>query len=394
MKYNSISDIKHYSSALITDNCGWHLNYFGNADFIINKIKSKDNKQNHHINKKSIEASIKSGKHIFNNDINITFADSHNYFPRHYYKLNHINNVYFLNNKMGVIYNIYNNLLNIYKKDLLPKEHVDFLIKLRDEYNFNPSVCYDIGSCVLHWTRHAHTVWPNSKIILFDAFERVKIFYENYDYYLGVLSNNDDKEIDFYQHDMLFGGNSYYKENTFIFDNSNIIVKKTKTLDTVVNQQQFPYPDLIKIDVQGAELDILIGSNKVLSFCKYLIVELQDVHYNEGAPLAEKTIDYLKNKGWECIARKFSDNGPDGDYCFVNTNLVQINNSSSNMVSDSNNSNIVSNFNKSNSNSNNSTSNMVSDSSNSNFNNSKVVSEFNSNTINTLDSNSFWNKLY
>jgi hypothetical protein len=37
---------------------------------------------------------------------------------------------------------------------------------------------------------------------------------------------------------------------------------------------------------------------------------------------------------------------------------------------------------------------MVSDSSNSNFNNSKVVSEFNSNTINTLDSNSFWNKLY
>jgi hypothetical protein len=47
-----------------------------------------------------------------------------------------------------------------------------------------------------------------------------------------------------------------------------------------------------------------------------------------GAPLAHITIDYLKNKGWECIAHKFSNNGPDADYCFINTNLVENNSNS------------------------------------------------------------------
>jgi FkbM family methyltransferase len=221
----------------------------------------------------------------------------------------------------------------MYKQNFLPKDHINFLIKLRDEYNFNPSVCYDIGSNVLHWTRHAHKVWPNSKIILFDAFDRLKIFYEKYDYHLGVLSNNDNKEVSFYQHDILFGGNSYYKENGdifngFVYDDSDIVLKKTNKLDTVVTEKQFPYPELIKIDVQGAELDILQGADNVLSFCKYLIIELQHIQFNMGAPLAHITIDYLKNKGWECIAHKFSNNGPDADYCFINTNLVENNSNS------------------------------------------------------------------
>jgi hypothetical protein len=77
---------------------------------------------------------------------------------------------------------------------------------------------------------------------------------------------------------------------------------------------------LIKIDVQGAELDVLKGSLNTLSNCKYLIVELQDINYNNGAPLAPITIKYLEDNGWQLIASKFSDNGPDGDYCFVNVN--------------------------------------------------------------------------
>lgn len=225
-----------------------------------------------------------------------------------------------LSNKPEYEYAVYNKLIDVFKKDLLPKDHVNFLEKLKSEYNFEPKVCYDIGSAVLHWTRHAERIWPGTQVILFDAFEPAQIFYKTHKYNIGVLSDEDNKQIKFYQNDFYFGGNSYYKEyNDQVFPESEYINKVSKTLDTLVKEKDFPYPDLIKIDVQGAELDILKGASKILANAKYLIVELQDVHYNQGAPLADTTINYLENIGWKLIAKKFSDNGPDADYCFYNT---------------------------------------------------------------------------
>jgi len=216
---------------------------------------------------------------------------------------------------------IFNNLLSVFKKDLMPEDHVNFLKYMKNELKFEPKVCYDIGAAVLHWTRHVEKIWNNTEVILFDAFEPVEFLYKTHKYNIGLLSDKDNLDIKFYQNDLFFGGNSYYKEyDNDIFPESNFIIKKSKTLDTVVKEKCFPLPDLIKIDVQGAELDILKGATETLKHCKYLIVELQDINYNIGAPLANITIKYLEDNGWILISSKFSDNGPDGDYCFKNTN--------------------------------------------------------------------------
>jgi FkbM family methyltransferase len=229
----------------------------------------------------------------------------------------------FLSNDSEYKNKIITNLIDVYYKDLLPQNHLNFLIKLKTDYNFTPSVCYDIGAAVLHWTRHIERIWPNSKVILFDAFEPVKFLYNKYDYHIGVLSDQDNKQVKFYQNDQYFGGNSYYKEigTQNVFPNNVYLLKNTRSLDSIVTERRFPYPDLIKIDVQGAELDILKGAIDILSNTKYLIVELQHVNYNDGAPLYNETKDFLESIGWECIAEKFSDNGPDADYCFRNKKL-------------------------------------------------------------------------
>jgi len=85
-------------------------------------------------------------------------------------------------------------------------------------------------------------------------------------------------------------------------------------------------PDLIKIDVQGAELDILKGSMSIINKAKFLIVELQHTEYNQGAPLCNQTRDFLIEYGWQVYAEKFSNNGPDADWCFINTRYNDINN--------------------------------------------------------------------
>jgi FkbM family methyltransferase len=215
--------------------------------------------------------------------------------------------------------NVINNMTKVRNMDLLPWAHYTFLEEMKDG-GFSPKVCYDIGSCVLHWTRHAERIWPGVKCVLFDAFEPAEMFYGGYDYTMGVLSDSDGKEVRFYQNDLLFGGNSYYREvgcSHKVFPEDTYLVKTTRSLDSIVREKGYPYPDLIKIDVQGAELDILKGAQEVLNHAKCIIVELQDVEYNQGAPLCDVTIGYLESIGWECTARKFSDNGPDGDYCFV-----------------------------------------------------------------------------
>ena len=223
--------------------------------------------------------------------------------------------------KKSVIKNMY----ECYNSDLLPKNHLKFLVKLKNEYGFNPKICYDIGAAVLHWTRHAKKIWNDAEIILFDAFDPYEELYKDYKYNIGVLSDENNKIVKFYQNDFFFGGNSYYREigykNGELFPVENYLEKKTYTLDSIVEEKKFPYPDLIKIDVQGSELDILKGSKNVLKHVKYLIVELQHTHYNEGAPLCDSTIEYLSSIGFKCISPKFSNNGPDADYCFVNTNL-------------------------------------------------------------------------
>ena len=151
------------------------------------------------------------------------------------------------------------------------------------------------------------------------------VHYKNFmknkiNYEICCLSDVDDLDVKFYQNDMLFGGNSIFKEtNDDVFPEDNYVMKKTVTLDTLVNNRNIPYPDLIKIDCQANELNILKGATQCLKCCSYLIVELQEIEYNRGGPLKDEVIDYLKSIGYMLFSEKFSKNIADAVYAFVNT---------------------------------------------------------------------------
>jgi FkbM family methyltransferase len=222
---------------------------------------------------------------------------------------------------------IYHHLKNISLHRPIPIEHQNYLYKLKEEFNFSPKVIYDIGACVLHWTNISKEVWPNSKYILFEAMEESeRLFKEfNYEYQIGVLSDTDNKEVIFYKNTESPGGNSYYLENSEysslandLYGNTNNQFKrKTMTLDTIRKNRNFPYPDLIKIDVQGCEIDILNGAKETIKNTKHLIVELQHVQYNIGAKLVEESIPIIENMGFKLISPKFAVNSADADYHFI-----------------------------------------------------------------------------
>ena len=221
----------------------------------------------------------------------------------------HIGQTKFLVNERKSI----SNLDIISKQDLLPKAHADYLKTM----NIEPKVIYDIGACVLHWTNKAKDVWPNANFHLIDATDAVEPFLKQsgHLYAIGVLSNEDNKTVYFYQNNEHPGGNSYYKETTGFYTESDKVSKITKTLDTLVKEHNWPYPDLIKIDIQGAELDALKGASECLKYCSDIIVECQHKNYNEGAPKIDEVKEYLESIGFSLIAN-FCITDVDGDYHF------------------------------------------------------------------------------
>jgi FkbM family methyltransferase len=218
-------------------------------------------------------------------------------------------------------------LLALSALEVMPPNHIAFLHKLKNEMNFHPKVIYDIGACVCHWTHAASKVWDNAEYVLFDAFQAAEFLYKPYKHHVGVLSDSDDAIVKFYENPYSPGGNSYYREigcaSGDYFPEDVYTCKKTSKLDTVVRSKQFPLPDLVKIDVQGSELDVINGGLETIKSAKYLIVELQHTQYNRGAPRSHISKPYIESLGWKCIAERFQDNGCDADYCFENTAASQ-----------------------------------------------------------------------
>lgn len=204
-------------------------------------------------------------------------------------------------------------------QDMLPNECVQYM----ENMQVSPKVIYDIGSCVLHWEKHANRVWPEADIYLFEANYDVKKLYdrESKNYHLGVLSDSDNKTVKFYKDPMNLGGNSYYKENSVCYNETHAVYEIAKTLDTVVKENGWPLPDLIKIDTQGSELDILKGAEVCLTNCVDIILEAQHVDYNTGAPKIDQVVDYLRNKGF-ILASVIIKNNNDGDYHFTRTDDI------------------------------------------------------------------------
>jgi len=224
--------------------------------------------------------------------------------------------------------NIQDRLRELGSQSLLPQNHVAFLIALKSQFNFKPKVVYDVGACVLHWTNEAEKVWPEAEFIAFEAMDAAKFLYEERGmrYQIGVFGDTDGKEVDFYLNEYHPGGNSYYKENPEInpeaplyFNEQNKRKSKTITLDTAITKNNFPLPDLLKMDVQGAELDVLRGASLALSTAQHVILELQHTEYNKGAPNRDVVIQYMDSIGFG-FAGAFTLGDNDGDYHFIKKN--------------------------------------------------------------------------
>jgi FkbM family methyltransferase len=209
--------------------------------------------------------------------------------------------------------------------NLINTNHIAYLSYLKRS-GVEPKVIYDIGACFGNWTKEARKLWPTAEIVLFEASPHMTFLYGGEKHFISVLSDSDNKEVTFYENPDFPTGSSYYQEigleiSKVIYDSNHSSTRKTIRLDTIVNDNKLPLPDLVKIDTQGSELDILRGGIEALKQCQHLILELQHTDYNKDAPKAGESLVILKQMGWQCVAGLFANNGADGDYHFMKDSI-------------------------------------------------------------------------
>lgn len=149
---------------------------------------------------------------------------------------------------------------------------------------FEPGAIIDVGAYEGHWTRLARSVFHDAPVVMVEAQTAKKtildavcrdvrgVTLEN-----SVLSATAGEEVVFYEMET---GSSLRPENSNVPRVERRLM--SKTLDDIAIA--LPGPIFLKVDVQGAELDILRGGQSTLARSEVVQLETALLPYNDGAP--------------------------------------------------------------------------------------------------------------
>lgn len=102
-----------------------------------------------------------------------------------------------------------------------------------------------------------------------------------------------------------------------------VVQRPMTTLDALVRKHGMPWPDLIKLDLQGAELLCLRGAGESLRHAEVVILEVSFIPLYTGNPLIGDVIPFMAERGFRCydiagLLRRPLDNAlAQGDFIFV-----------------------------------------------------------------------------
>ena len=93
-------------------------------------------------------------------------------------------------------------------------------------------------------------------------------------------------------------GSSLYLESEDSGVNGVPRVVPTVRLNDLRRERALPAPYVVKVDVQGAELDVLRGATEVLAETEYVILETSLFHFFGNSPLAYDVMTFMKEWGF------------------------------------------------------------------------------------------------
>jgi FkbM family methyltransferase len=178
-----------------------------------------------------------------------------------------------------------------------------FLKNLRAN-GFSPATIIDIGANVGEWSRTVSSIFPSSRIVMFDGdpdneaslHNAVREIGSRSKYFLCLLGPEKKDAVTFYRPEAGTTGSSILPELTSFAKKAMTL--PMNTLDSLADAAGLEAPLLLKLDVQGFELEVLKGGKQTLKRSEVVMMEASLLPYNEGAPLFAEVVAFMNDEGF------------------------------------------------------------------------------------------------
>ena len=187
------------------------------------------------------------------------------------------------------------NLIDVGSIGGLPEPWFSKANKVKFLLNFEPNDTVKSGDNFMTYNTAA---WETNETRPFYIYKGLRgtgssLFEQNFEY----VENNFSELIKRGDHRL---GNSWFERSQLV----RTIDIECQTIDGIVTEH-FPEKQFhfLKIDAQGAELNILKGADKVLKQCLGLHVELFNIPLYKDIALVDEVERYLEKKGFQLVKR-------------------------------------------------------------------------------------------
>lgn len=162
---------------------------------------------------------------------------------------------------------------------------------------FNPKTVIDVG--VAGGTQDLYTNFPDSLFLLIEPLKEfesaLKAILKQYrGSYVLAAAGASAGEVSFNMHDNQLEGSSIYQDTMGAQADGHKVTVPMIRIDDIVREKSLSGPYLIKVDVQGAELSVLEGSQESLADAEVVVLEVCMFEFMKGAPQFFDVIYYMK----------------------------------------------------------------------------------------------------
>jgi methyltransferase, FkbM family len=186
-----------------------------------------------------------------------------------------------------------------------PIAEMEFFLEDVQARGFDPRGIVDVGAHRGAWTRSAASVFPNATILLVepqqemaDDLLRVERDLANTHWIpAGVGSQPGEACLTIWED---FAGSTFLpKPDPARLAAGSQRMTPIVTLDQIVSERPGFQPDLVKIDVQGYEMEVLRGAESLFGVTSIFIIECSLFTASKKRPLAREIIAHLAARGYE-----------------------------------------------------------------------------------------------
>jgi FkbM family methyltransferase len=171
--------------------------------------------------------------------------------------------------------------------------HLDMWTRLRSlsEAGFQPKTIYDIGASEGRWAMEAFKLWPRAKIIGFEpnasripSLERLAKSNRQFSFYSCFLGQTNG--IVTYQ-------DQGDQTSLYLTEGPSTVQAPMRRLDDIATDKTLPAPDFVKLDVQGAELDVLRGGKESLKNAEVVLAEVSLYPLGRDMPIVSDVLSWI-----------------------------------------------------------------------------------------------------